>query len=71
VDLEVELMCVLNKIERPRNKKWIQKEQLKKYIKKILCAKESSDETEKVIINLQTQLEEAKRIDEVLRAQLK
>jgi hypothetical protein len=33
VDLEGELICALNEIERLRNKKWIQKEQLKKYIK--------------------------------------
>jgi hypothetical protein len=45
VDLEGELICALNEIERSGNKKRLQKEQLKKYRKKILGIKESSDET--------------------------
>jgi hypothetical protein len=63
VDLEGDLICTLNETEISRNKKWIQKEKLKKYIKQILCTKESSNEIEKIIISLKTQVEEAKRIE--------
>jgi hypothetical protein len=34
-NLEGEIICIQNEIERQRNKKWIQKEQLKKYRKEI------------------------------------
>jgi len=34
----------------------------------MLGIKESFDETEKIIINLKTQVEEAKRVEEILRS---
>jgi hypothetical protein len=39
VDIEGELICALNEKEILKNKKWLQKDQLKKYIKEMLCTK--------------------------------
>jgi hypothetical protein len=57
----------LEEIDRIRGKNKKKKEQLQKYEKK----DHDLDETEKIVITLKTQLEEAKRIEEVVRSQLK
>ena len=52
-------------------KKWIQKEQLIKYRKKLICAREKFYEIEKKIMNRKNQDEADKIIEESLRAELK
>lgn len=39
VDLEGELTCALDEMERLGKNKWLQKQKLKKYRKQILCTK--------------------------------
>jgi hypothetical protein len=59
VDLEGDLICALSEIKRLRKMKWLQKENMKEYIKEMFCTKEISKETGKIIIILKTQVEEA------------
>jgi hypothetical protein len=67
VNLEAELISALEEIDRLREENIKQKKQLQKHEKK----DHDLEETKKTIIILKTQLEEAKRIEEVVRSQLK
>jgi hypothetical protein len=67
VNLEVELVSVLEELGRLKEKNIKQKEQLQKHEKK----DRDLEVIEKTIIILNTKLEEAKRIEEVVRSQLK
>jgi hypothetical protein len=72
VDLEEELICALREIKKLKKKNLKQKEQLQKYEEEDCDAKEkmsqSLEEIEKTIISLKIQLEEEKRMEEVVRS---
>jgi hypothetical protein len=71
VDLEEELICALSEIKKLRKKNLKQKKQLRKYEEKDTNSKtkmsQSLEELENIIISLKNQLEEARRIEEVVR----
>ena len=66
-NLEAELISALEEIDKLMGKNIKQKELLQKYEKK----DRDLDEMEKKVIILKTQVEEVKRIEEVVRIQLK
>ena len=63
VDLEGELICALEEIDRLKQKKRKQKELLRKYEKYELGYND-------ILISLKIKLEEAKRIEDILKQQL-
>jgi hypothetical protein len=71
VDLEEELICALSEIKKLRKNNLKQKKQLRKYEEKDTNSKtkmsQSLEELENIIISLKNQLEEARRIEEVVR----
>jgi hypothetical protein len=71
VDLEEELMCALSEIKNLRKNNLKQKEQLQKYEEEDCDSKskmsQSLEETKNTIMNLKVQLEEARRMEEVVR----
>jgi hypothetical protein len=67
VNLEEELVSALEEIDRLRGNNIKKKEKLKKHEKKY----HDLEEIEKTIIILKTHLEEEKRIEDVVRSQLK
>jgi hypothetical protein len=75
VELEEELICALREINNLKKKNLKQKEQLQKYEEDDCDEKtkmsQSLEEIENIIISLKIQLEEAKKMEEVVRIQLK
>jgi hypothetical protein len=67
VNIEAELVGALEEIDRLKGKNIKEKDKLQKHEKK----DHDLEEIEKTIIILKTQLEEEKRIEEVMRSQLK
>jgi len=63
-DLEAELISALEEIDRLKEKNTKHKNELQKYEEE----EHDLEETKKIIIILKTQLEEAKRIEEVVRS---